>query len=87
MLPSVQRTHGILEYLRFKDDIIVIAASSRSGHDEFFKQLFRRSGCYKLKFDSVSTYGVEMLDLFVSKSSGFGRTKKLDLSIYLKPTF
>ena len=28
-----------------------------------------------------------MLDLFVSKSSGFGRTKQLDISIFTKPTF
>ena len=28
-----------------------------------------------------------MLDLFVSKSSGFGRTKQLDIAIYTKPTY
>ena len=28
-----------------------------------------------------------MLDLFVSKNSGFGRTKQLDISIFTKPTY
>jgi hypothetical protein len=33
------------------------------------------SGCCKLKFDNISNYGVEMLDLFVFKGPGFGKTK------------
>ena len=38
LVPAVKQTHGILEYLRFKDDIIVIVAGARSRHDVFFKR-------------------------------------------------
>ena len=39
--PVVRRRYGIMEYLRFKDDILVIASGPRVRHEPFFKNYSR----------------------------------------------
>ena len=85
--PEVRRKYGVLQYLRFKDDIFILASGPRSRHVPFSDEMFSRSGCCKLKIDEVSSSYVNMSDIEVSKSHGFGRSRLLDLTIYVKPTF
>ena len=60
---GVQRKFGVMVYLRFKDDIFVLCSGPQNRHKPFFDELFKRSGCYVLKFDEVSNSGFNMLDV------------------------
>ena len=67
---AVRRKYGILYYVRFKDDLLVISTAGPELLAEFLEELQSFSEHFVLKVDASSLYRVEMLDLRLKKGGG-----------------
>lgn len=85
ILPELN-TWGIIGYFRFRDDILVIAESSREILVDFVQLLKARSVVWKLKVESVSQFEACFLDLRLFKGDRWRATRCLDITIFHKET-
>ena len=88
---ETRQNYGILFYVRFRDDLLVITTAGPDLLDEFLEELRGRSKHFKLKVDASSPYRVEMLDLMLTKSgqltdNHWWRSGVPDIGIHVKKT-
>ena len=84
--PEVMRQHCILEYIRFRDDIFLIATDVMKWCD-YHNGLKEQMGVtYKVEVDSVSWHHVNMLDVTVHKGDAYKQRGVLDVKPYSKPS-
>ena len=81
---AVQQQYGVLFYCRFKDDGFFIIDGPQDARIAICQELKRRSGCFQVVFDSVSSHDAIMLDLRLFKGSGWARSGTLDYELHLK---
>ena len=88
---GVQKTHGVLGYYRFKDDILVVFDFSgeyeraRELMMSFLRGMKSRSKVYNLKVDEISSSGVAMLDVNIQVRR-HNSCNMFDFSIFRKVT-
>ena len=68
-LSDVQQAHGILGYMRYRDDILIVArpkSSGRPSYLEFMIELKRRvAHIYEVKIESIGSHSVDFLDVSI----------------------
>ena len=79
---TIQNTHGINSYLRFKDDLIIFG-HTRDGLVTFTEGLQRRAGYFKIKIEEIvdKSSSCQFLDLEIFYSHGKWKAKP-----YIKPS-
>ena len=60
----IAREWGIVKYLRYRDDIVVVLTHEKH-IDKFVDEFCERSACWTLVLDMVSYLHVPMLDLLI----------------------
>ncbi len=73
-------------YLRFRDDVLVVAESLEHAQNLVKQIQSRAKGCWTVSIDATSTYGVPMLDSLVYVGPRFKASGILDHAPYIKPT-
>ena len=88
---DVRNEFGIVEYFRYKDDLLVFTSADQQTQDRFMHALGEVSKHFKLKLEKACKYSVEMLDCKLSKGGEYtgGQwwlTGLLDVGIHVKQT-
>ncbi len=74
------KEHGIIEYLRLRDDLCAIARDDQAA-TWLVSEIARRAFvCWRVTFDAKSKVGIQMLDLYLYKGPHFMLTGVLDHS-------
>jgi hypothetical protein len=77
---------GITLYVRYRDDLLVVAENDMCAN-QFMKSLCARAAvCWRVTEDSRSLYKSMMLDVLLYKGPGFWESGFLDYAPYVKPT-
>ena len=83
---GIVRRFGLLFYGRYEDDILIISTASDADMTTFQRILAKRSRCFELKLESVSTISCDVLDFTIFKGERWRHSKKLDFKLYSIPT-
>lgn len=76
---------GVLVYVRF-GDVLFVVVKAQAAADQFVALLSKRaSRCWKIKLESSSTYGAQMLDVYFYKGPQFLHRQVLDFAPWVKP--
>ena len=75
---------GTIDYMRFKDDILVLSAGGAEGRRGLLRALHARSGVWELKVEAIATDSVDFLDLTIRKTQHDCR--KLETGVFTKPS-
>ena len=86
LTPAVRAKFGVELYVRYKDDGFIALNADPDVRFDFFMALKARARFFVLELDSISDFGVTMLDTFVYKGAGWARTGFLDYRVHVKRT-
>ena len=82
--PSFKQEVGLVEYFRFKDDIIAFLDGPRIDLERFKTELAARAMPFILEVESVNNDVATFLDVQVRRSRSFSSSGLLDFSVYVK---
>ncbi len=85
-MPVLGEADGVLCYLRFRDDIFVVARNREAANKALTVLQGRASKCWKVELQEVSSHSASMLDCRVFKGLGVVSCGRDDYSPYIKPT-
>ena len=83
---SYKQRYGLKLWVRFKDDIFFVLDSEHDTRVAFCHEVKRLSECFLIKFETVSTSTVDMLDMVIFKGKRFAASGKLDTGAFVKTT-
>ena len=82
---EVRRKYGIIAYVRYRDDFVIITNGTEHViMQEFFHRLRERTAPFLFKVESISSRDFVMLDLHFFKGQRFFRTGLLDIEMHFK---
>ena len=79
---NILRKLGIVQYMRYKDDILILCDNDVVQRGRMLRAMRKRSGVWKLKLEQVSSNDVTFLDLHIQKSRH--DRSKLEIGIHNK---
>lgn len=82
--PYVIQKYQIKLYLRFRDDLLMIAGCGHDLFRECWSGLCVRSSYLKVEADAMSSVSVDVLDATLSKGPHWARVGRLDVGAYFK---
>ena len=91
LVPSIREQFGIVEYFRYKDDLLIFTSGDSDLQAHLLESLGEAAQHFKLKRDKACKYSVDMLDCTLSKGGSltggqWASTGLLDISIFVKNT-
>ena len=84
--PGFREKFGIIGYMRFKDDLLMVVDSTKSQRREMVGEMRRHSRFFRLKVESIGQEETTFLDLRIYRGVRWQSTRKLDTSLYRKET-
>ena len=82
----VRRVHGIHSYIRYRDDILLIASGEALSRRYFGVIKHRAKPVWNISCEEVSSYAMPFLDFTVFKSHSFASNGQLSIKFYKKAT-
>ena len=83
--PDIRTKFMIFEYLRFYDDIFIVARDG-GGWKDFLKELSLRASFFKVELEGSSTTRIQMLDVSIYLGARYRASRKLDFVVCPKQT-
>ena len=68
--PNLMKEHGIDLYIRFRDDIFILA-TIRSKTREYIWEMRKKAKYFKLECESISSIQCRFLDLLIKKALSY----------------